>query len=341
MKAFLTASLLGTLAALCLAQDSAVRRIRVGGQVQAALAVSKIQAVYPPLAKQARIQGIVRLEALIGRQGKVENLKVISGHPLLVQAALDAVRQWQYKPTFLDGEAVEVITTIDVNFSLAEPMSAEAVEQAEQALRSNPEDLATRFNLIQHYATANSPARRAHVLWLIEHHPEAGLHSAPEAMLFPAGFKLADPEGYEQAKRLWLNQTARTSDPLVIRHAALFLMIRDREFAETVLLNARAMQPDQREWPSLLGRLYGEGVLGLVSDPRGTTTSDPQERRSVFAQRALTALDSSTDVNLLRSADMALSRYRVEAGDPQLDALAARIKQRLPPMPPPAYRINR
>ena len=98
----------------------APKRIRVGGQVQAAMAISRPQPIYPPLAKQARIQGVVRLEAQISKTGTIENLKVISGHPLLVQSALDAVKQWRYKPTVLNNEPVEVITTIDVNFTLSQ-----------------------------------------------------------------------------------------------------------------------------------------------------------------------------------------------------------------------------
>src|SRR6202166_3867305 len=93
-------------------------RIRQGGSVQAALLVNKVQPVYPPLARQTRISGTVRLHALISKSGTVESLEVISGHPLLVRAAMDAVQQWRYKPTLLNGEPVEVDTTIDVIFSL-------------------------------------------------------------------------------------------------------------------------------------------------------------------------------------------------------------------------------
>jgi len=94
------------------------QRIRQGGQVQAAKLTNKVQPLYPPLARQTRISGTVRLHAIIAKNGTVEQLEVISGHPLLVQAALDAVRQWKYQPTTLNGEAVEVDTTIDVIFSL-------------------------------------------------------------------------------------------------------------------------------------------------------------------------------------------------------------------------------
>jgi protein TonB len=96
----------------------AQQRIRQGGQVQAAKLVNKVQPMYPPLARQTRISGTVRLHAIIAKNGTVEQLEVISGHPLLVQAALDAVRQWKYQATTLNGENVEVDTTIDVIFSL-------------------------------------------------------------------------------------------------------------------------------------------------------------------------------------------------------------------------------
>ena len=92
--------------------------IRVGGNVQAARIINRIQPMYPPLARQTRISGTVRLHAIIGKDGTIQQLEVQSGHPLLQQAALDAVRQWRYQPTLLNGDPVEVDTTIDVIFSL-------------------------------------------------------------------------------------------------------------------------------------------------------------------------------------------------------------------------------
>jgi protein TonB len=97
-----------------------VTRTRVGGAVQAAKLVNRVQPIYPPLARQTRISGTVRLHAIIGKDGTVQQLQVESGHPLLVQSALDAVKQWRYQPTLLNGEPVEVDTEIDVIFSLAQ-----------------------------------------------------------------------------------------------------------------------------------------------------------------------------------------------------------------------------
>jgi protein TonB len=96
------------------------KRIRVGGQVENAKLIFQPRPEYPPLAKMARIQGTVRLEAIISRDGTIQDLKVVSGHPLLVKAALEAVQRWRYQPTLLNGDPVEVVTEIDVNFTLSE-----------------------------------------------------------------------------------------------------------------------------------------------------------------------------------------------------------------------------
>lgn len=94
-------------------------RIVQGGVVQEALIINRVIPPYPPLARAAGIQGRVSFSAIIGRDGAIMNLQVLSGHPLLRQAAFDAVRQWRYKPTMLNGEPVEVATTIDVNFTIS------------------------------------------------------------------------------------------------------------------------------------------------------------------------------------------------------------------------------
>jgi protein TonB len=96
------------------------QRIRVGGVVQQANLIRKVTPAYPPDAKEARIQGVVHLTAIIGKDGSIQSLEVVSGHPLLVQAAMDAVKQWEYKPTLLNGNPVEVVTQIDVNFTLSQ-----------------------------------------------------------------------------------------------------------------------------------------------------------------------------------------------------------------------------
>ena len=73
---------------------------------------------YPVIAKSARVQGTVRLDAVIGADGHIEDLKLVSGNPLLVEAAMKAVKQWTYRPTYLNGKPVRVATQIDVHFQL-------------------------------------------------------------------------------------------------------------------------------------------------------------------------------------------------------------------------------
>jgi TonB family protein len=102
------------------AAQAPLRTMRVGGNVQAANLIKKVAPVYPPAAKSARIQGAVRFTATIAKNGTIQNLQLVSGQPLLVQAATDAVKQWVYRPLLLNGEPVEVITQIDVNFDLSQ-----------------------------------------------------------------------------------------------------------------------------------------------------------------------------------------------------------------------------
>ena len=94
-------------------------RIRVGGQVMAPKLVHKVPPKYPKEAKDAHIQGAVKLEVVVGKDGSIQELKVISGDPALIQAAASAVRKWRYQPTTLNGHAVEVVTEIVVNFTLS------------------------------------------------------------------------------------------------------------------------------------------------------------------------------------------------------------------------------
>jgi protein TonB len=96
----------------------AVQRIRQS-QIQPAMILSQPQPVYPPIARSVGIQGDVVLHAIIDREGNIAELQVVSGHPLLVRAALDTVRTWRYRPTLLNGEPVEVDTTVTVSFRLA------------------------------------------------------------------------------------------------------------------------------------------------------------------------------------------------------------------------------
>lgn len=95
-------------------------RLKVSSGVQEAQLLQRVVPAYPPLAKQARIQGTVQFTAVIATNGSIESLELVSGHPLLVRAAYDAVRQWRYRPTYLNGQPVEVFTQIAVRFNLSQ-----------------------------------------------------------------------------------------------------------------------------------------------------------------------------------------------------------------------------
>jgi periplasmic protein TonB len=95
------------------------QRVRVSSGVSTGLLISHPQPAYPPLARQARIQGTVILQAEISKTGDIQNLRLVSGHPMLAPAAIEAVKRWKYKPYLLNGEPVEVETTVQVNFTLA------------------------------------------------------------------------------------------------------------------------------------------------------------------------------------------------------------------------------
>ena len=105
-------------AAPAVAAPSQTHQIRVISALQMARLLHRVEPVYPPLARQTRISGTVELTGVIATDGRIRELRVVSGHPFLAAAALEAVRQWVYEPTLLNGEPVEVIAPITVNFRL-------------------------------------------------------------------------------------------------------------------------------------------------------------------------------------------------------------------------------
>jgi protein TonB len=92
--------------------------VRVGGNIKPPTKTRDVKPIYPPIAQSARVQGVVIIEATIGADGRVKEAKVLRGQPLLDQAALDAVKQWQFTPTLLNNVPVPVIMTVTVNFTL-------------------------------------------------------------------------------------------------------------------------------------------------------------------------------------------------------------------------------
>jgi protein TonB len=92
--------------------------VRVGGRIRPPRLVSKASPAYPPLAKQTKVQGLVTIDAVIDTEGNVVEMQVVSGHPLLISAALEAVRQWKYEPTYLNDQPIAVKLIVSVNFQL-------------------------------------------------------------------------------------------------------------------------------------------------------------------------------------------------------------------------------
>ncbi len=97
---------------------AAPKRLRVSTGISEGMLIQKIEPSYPTIAQRAHVQGTVQLKAIISKSGAIENLQLVSGHPLLVQAAIDAVKQWRYRPYVLNGEPLEVETLVIVNFHL-------------------------------------------------------------------------------------------------------------------------------------------------------------------------------------------------------------------------------
>ena len=109
------------------AQVAAPQRVRVSAGVESGLLQTRVAPIYPPLARQARIQGTVVLTVIISGNGDVQNVSLFSGHPMLAPAAIEAVKQWKYRPYLLNGEPIEVETQVQVNFSLSDKPASEGV----------------------------------------------------------------------------------------------------------------------------------------------------------------------------------------------------------------------
>ncbi|HTZ98863.1 MAG TPA: TonB family protein [Candidatus Aquilonibacter sp.] len=112
-------------------------RIRVGGSVTQAKIISRVTPIYPAIARMAQVQGTVVLHAVIAKDGSVQSLELVSGPPMLVQAAIDAVKQWRYEPTLLAGKPVEVDTTVQVVFTLGDNPSPPEEQPVDPQFRAD------------------------------------------------------------------------------------------------------------------------------------------------------------------------------------------------------------
>jgi TonB family protein len=130
------------------AQTDQPQIVRKSGGVLAGSATKRVEPTYPPLAKAARISGVVVVEVTVDTDGKVIAARAISGHPLLKDAAVEAARQWVFQPTTLSGQAVKVIGTITFNFDFPDdPKYVEALKQAEEKVHLNPDSAEVNYDL--------------------------------------------------------------------------------------------------------------------------------------------------------------------------------------------------
>jgi hypothetical protein len=154
--------------------------------------------------------------------------------------------------------------------------------------------------------TTTLKARRRHILWLIENHPESSIAGLSEATIDPRGQELADEEGYRQAKELWLKQADKEKDNInikVLLNAAKFVQLHDKAIAETLLKRAQV--------PNHLGYLYALGILGvnMLSHTGIPTSYDPAEINGEFARKVRAELEETSDIALLVSAGTILVQY--------------------------------
>lgn len=200
-------------------------------------------------------------------------------------------------------------------------LSADQALALEQRLKTNPADLGDRARLLGYYfsgslrtagPTATIEARRRHILWLIGNRPDAELAGLSEATIDPAGHALADRPGYEQARTLWLEQARRRpSDAAVLRNAAKFLILPDKESAERVLKQGQRAEPQNPAWGEQLAFLYALGVMAIDGlNKNGLPTSvDAAQETGPFARKSRQALESSSRVPELMVGARILTMY--------------------------------
>jgi len=195
-----------------------------------------------------------------------------------------------------------------------------AAQELEAQIEKNPEDLTARTKLIGYYyyqwmqpgEEAAKAARRKHILWLIEHHPDSPILNLAEVPIEETGNSLADPEGYKRARQLWLSHIeARKTDAAMLGNLAKFFQMTDKPLAESALLQAKAVQPHNPQWDWQLGYLYGMGILGVdAMGLNGQPTSvDPIAAAGPFAAKSRKALAESQSGTMLAIAAQILWRY--------------------------------
>lgn len=200
-------------------------------------------------------------------------------------------------------------------------LSREQAGEHEKQLKANPNDLVLRARLLGYYynkATqdvgkqAAIQSRRRHILWIIQNQPGSEIASLGEAILAPASHRLADKEGYKQAKASWLKQAEIHQDkPLVLLNAVNFLQLHDKPQAEMLLKKGDVLYPQDPSWKARLGYLYALGILGVDGlNTNGIPTSvNPVEQDGPFAHKARKKAEESTSPVLVGTTGALLGQY--------------------------------
>lgn len=206
---------------------------------------------------------------------------------------------------------LETNRAVAARFEAVRTMTKEEAEALEAKVAQNPEDLESRSTLLAFYRGKGSSlvgteravaARRAHALWLIEHHPEAV--ETASALLAPT-LGLADSVGYAAGRKLWLAHLEKGNLPsAAYSNAVSFLQIADLQGAEKIVLKARALEPNEVRWTYRLGTVYAMALTGTHGSLFGASTlmlPDPKEADNAFAKSVRAQLDASKDATLLAS----------------------------------------
>jgi len=191
-------------------------------------------------------------------------------------------------------------------------------EKLEASLASKPDDLEARTRLLGYYwrgARYETPetkiaARRRHILWLIEHRPASEPAGLRQTTINRTGRALVDPEGHDQAAKLWIEQAQRHgTDAKVLGNAAWFFLMYDKARAEALLKQAKHAAPGEAEWSSRLGLVYAMSILGLDSMNENffPFSHNPADAAGEFARHARQELEKSTDVPMLLTAGLFLA----------------------------------
>jgi TonB family protein len=319
----------------------APKKVNIPGRAAAGMLLHRTLPVYPPEAKAAGVSGIVILQGTISKTGAIEDLRVITGPPMLRQSAIDAVKTWVYRPYLLNGNPTEVQTTVNVSFALegtapsglpaaqaqaaaskdaptsprqGNTLTKEQAAALEASLAQTPDDLEIRAQLLAYYFSpvsqpigtdARIQARRRHILWLIRNHPDSALLMESEASLDPSGQSLSDREGYGLAKRAWLDQTSKPgASAAVLGNAGRFFLLHDQALAVKFLKSARAQDPQNPLRVAMLGMAMADAIAGItMMNQNGFPgPADVEEANSDFAKSTWQELLTTNDATLIEIA---------------------------------------